>query len=259
MMRDNLGWLLVDATRGQAALVDGTDAGSVLAYCEAIDVILTTIINTHTHPDHIGVNRDLQRQGLLAEMRVIGPCPTTTPTPVPGLTEVVGEGDKFSFGDAEFTTLRTDGHLDGHVCYLVAGAVFCGDILFGCGCGRVFSGPPEKLYASLQRLAGLPPETLVYCAHEYTAANIAFAKTLDPDNQALCAREASVAHIRGAGGCTIPTTVGIELATNPFLRTDTRPIREAVARALPAEPATTAAEVFAAARLLRNGFKQVGV
>lgn len=248
---DNLCWVVELAGTGTAAVVDGPEAGAVLAYCEARGLRLTTVINTHTHFDHIGVNADLQKRGLLEGMRVIGPAKVADA--VPGITERVSDGDTVTLGDATGRVMLTEGHIDGHVSYVFDDVLFCGDTLFCGGCGYLFDGPPEAMHASLQRLAGLDGGTRVCCAHEYTQDNLRFAWSVEPDNEALARRIREVWAIRGRGECTVPSTVGDELATNPFLRTASATLRGHVADALgrsldPDEPAS----VFAATRALKD-------
>ncbi|HEX2878300.1 MAG TPA: hydroxyacylglutathione hydrolase [Polyangiaceae bacterium] len=213
---DNFVWALVAKDGSGVAAVDGPDADAVLALCERLGQPLTTVLNTHTHGDHIGINRDLQRRGLLARLRVIGP--KSVADKVPGINEPVGEGDHVSFGGSDAAVWLTEGHLDGHISFVFPGAVFCGDTLFAGGCGYLFDGPPGKMHASLTRLAQLPGETRVCCAHEYTQDNLRFAWSVDPDNTALAARIRRVWQLRAQGHATVPSTIADELATNPFLR-----------------------------------------
>ena len=180
---DNLIWLLVDPTTRQATAVDGPEAAPVLDYCQRRGLDLCGILNTHTHRDHIGINQALAADGTLHGMRVVG-CRTRADD-IPGITESVDEGDTIEVGETDALILRTEGHIDGHLCYVFDGAVFCGDTMFGAGCGYLFDGPPAKMLNSLQRLAQLPDDTRVCCAHEYTEDNLRFAWMLEPDNAAL--------------------------------------------------------------------------
>ncbi|MEZ4318085.1 MAG: hydroxyacylglutathione hydrolase [Myxococcota bacterium] len=254
---DNLVWVLVSAAAGEAAVVDGPpDATAVLACCEAEGVRLTTVMNTHTHWDHIGINQALEKLGLLAGMRVIGPAGKAAD--VPGLTEPVGEGSTLELFGVPVRVLLTEGHIDGHVSYVLEGAVFCGDTLFAGGCGYLFDGPPAKMARSLQRLCELPGDTLVCCAHEYTEDNLRFAWMVEPDNAALAERIRAVWAIRADGGCSVPSTIEEERATNPFVRGGS-PTLAANVRAF-REPAGTDreshsrsyVEVFAATRALKD-------
>lgn len=213
---DNFVWALVPKDGSGIAAVDGPDAEAVLALCQRVQRPLATVINTHTHGDHIGINRDLEKRGLLAGLRVIGPKKVADK--VPGLTEPVDEGDQIQFGGSAAAVWLTEGHLDGHISFVFRGAIFCGDTLFAGGCGYLFDGPPAKMWTSLQRIAQLPGETLVCCAHEYTQDNLRFAWSVEPQNEALAERIRQTWRRRGAGHPTVPSTIAEELATNPFLR-----------------------------------------
>lgn len=247
---DNLVWLVVSAERGEAAVIDGPGAEEALAACAALGVPLTTVLNTHTHHDHIGVNTDLARRGLLAGLRVVGPRKVAAA--VPGLSEPVDDGDVIELFGVEARVLLTEGHIDGHVSYVVDDALFSGDTLFGGGCGYLFDGPPAKMHASLTRLAALPADTRVFCGHEYTQDNLRFAWSVEPDNAALAERIRRVWATRAAGGCTVPSTIAVERATNPFLRGDSEPLRRRVAEAMPGAPMGTPVEIFAATRALKD-------
>lgn len=248
--QDNFVWLLVAPETGEAAAVDGPDAEGTLAYCAARELRLTTILNTHTHHDHIGINRDLARRGLLASLRVVGPARAAAD--VPGLTEPVDEGDRVQFAGVAGRVLLTEGHIDGHVSYVFDDLLLCGDTLFGAGCGYLFDGPPAAMHASLERLAALPGETHVCCAHEYTLDNLRFAWSVEPDNAALAERIRLARELRAAGGSTIPSTIALERATNPFLRHGSPTVRRNVAAAFPGEPCETPAQVFALTRALKD-------
>jgi hydroxyacylglutathione hydrolase len=215
---DNFVWALVPKNGSGVAAVDGPDAVAVLALCERLQRPLVAVLNTHTHGDHIGINRDLEKRGLLAGLRVIGPKKVAHK--IPGITELVSEGDRICLGGSTATVWQTEGHLDGHVSFVFPGAVFCGDTLFAGGCGYLFDGPPSKMHDSLARLAQLPGDTRVCCAHEYTQDNLRFAWSVDPDNTALAARIHQVWHLRAQGHATVPSTIAEELATNPFLGLD---------------------------------------
>ncbi|MCA9555184.1 MAG: hydroxyacylglutathione hydrolase [Myxococcales bacterium] len=247
---DNLVWILVDPATKTAAAVDGPEAGPVLAYLEARGLTLTTIFNTHTHADHVGINTDLADRGLLANMRVVGAAKARDA--VPGITEAVDEGDTVTFGPVTAKVMLTEGHINGHVSYVFEDVVFCGDTLFAGGCGYLFDGPPAKMHDSLTRLSQLAPETRVCCAHEYTQDNLRFAWSVEPENETLAGRIKDVWARRGKGECVVPSTVADELATNPFLRHHSAPIRGRVAAAYPERDLSSAAEVFAATRQLKN-------
>lgn len=248
--RDNFIWLVVCNATGEAAYVDGPNATPALAYAERQGIRVATILNTHTHPDHIGINRAFATRGELASMRVVG-CGATADA-IPGLSEAVDEGDTIELGNVRAPVWRTEGHINGHISFIFGDVLFCGDTLFAGGCGYLFDGPPATMHASLKRLAGLPPGTRVCCAHEYTEDNLRFAKSIEPDNEALLDRMARVAEARGQGRSTVPSTIGDELETNPFLRTHSATIRESLRREMPQMPLDTDADVFAAARALKD-------
>jgi hydroxyacylglutathione hydrolase len=248
--QDNLVWVVACTKTGEAAIVDGPEAAPVLEHCAAHGLEPRTLLNTHTHPDHVGINRDLAAKGLLARFRVVGPAGTAPP--VPGLTDPVGEGDVVRIGEATARVLLTEGHVDGHVSFSIDDVLFCGDTLFAGGCGYLFDGPPAKMHASLERLARLPPETRVCCAHEYTQDNLRFAYSVEPDNAALVARIRAVWALRAQGECAVPSTVEDELATNPFLRHASEALRANVAAAFPGRALETAVDVFAATRALKD-------
>ena len=247
---DNLIWLAVCTQTGIAAAVDGPEARSVLAYCQEHRIRLTTILNTHTHPDHIGINRDLERTHQLSSLRVVGSA--SRADEIPGITERVREGSRFQLGDASGVVWLPEGHIDGHISFLVDGVLFCGDTLFGGGCGRLFDGPPEKMHASLQRMAKLPGETAVCCAHEYTEDNLRFAWMIDRDNPVLKQRIRGVWAIRRMGGSTVPSTIAEERDTNPFMRVAEPSIQWAVTQHFPEVDARDGAQVLAALRAWKN-------
>ena len=248
---DNLVWVVACAETHQAAVVDGPpDADGVLAFCEAHDLNLTTVLNTHTHWDHIGINKALHTKGLLARMRVFGPA--LAAADVPGLTDPVDEGDTVQLGATTGRVLRTEGHMNGHLSYVFDDVLFCGDTMFAAGCGYLFDGPAEKMHDSLTRLAALPDWTRVCCAHEYTEDNLRFAWSVEPDNEALAQRIRDVWAIRAEGGCAVPSTIGEERATNPFLRHASESLRDQVAKQLPGAALSTPAEIFAATRALKD-------
>ncbi len=210
-LKDNYIWTLRDAKH--AAVVDPGEAGPVLDYLAREQLTLVAILATHHHPDHVGGIDALLKQRM---MPVFGP----RKEPIPGMTHPVTEGDSVSIPElgASFSVLDIPGHTRAHVAYYGLDSLFCGDTLFACGCGRLFEGTPEQMYASLQKLLALPDETKVYCGHEYTLANIQFARAVEPHNEALAAREADEQKLRAVGKPTLPSTVGREKATNPFLR-----------------------------------------
>ncbi len=214
---DNYIWLLHRdrAEDNRATVVDPGDAEPVIERLRADGLTLTAILLTHHHFDHQGGVADLL--AVWPDVLVTAPVDTR----IQPATRRVGEGDKVAppgLG-ATFNVLAVPGHTATHIAYLGEGALFCGDTLFAGGCGRVFDGTFEQLAASLRRIAALPPETRCYCAHEYTLANLGFAEWVEPHNSALAARFAAARELRARGEPTVPSTLALELATNPFLRT----------------------------------------
>ena len=211
---DNYVWTLRNKTH--AAVVDPGEAKPVLDYLGAEKLQLAAILATHHHADHVGGIAELQRHSVPGGVPVYGP----RGEPIATLTQPVGGGDTVSIPQlgVSFDVLDIPGHTRAHIAYYGAGSLFCGDTLFACGCGRLFEGTAEQMYASLGKLASLPDDTKVYCGHEYTLANIGFAKTVEPGNDALRRREVRDRKLREAGRPTLPSTIGEEKATNPFLR-----------------------------------------
>ena len=212
-LSDNYGFLARDEASGRVACIDTPDAGTILRELELLGWSLSLILNTHWHPDHAGGNVELK---AATGAEVIGPAEVERIAPV---DRKVSDGDIVELGDTRFTVIDTGGHTLGHVTYFDAAdqIAFVGDTLFSLGCGRVFEGTAEQMWSSLSRLAALPDETAVYCAHEYTASNARFALSID-DTAALKARAEEVFAARERGEPTVPTTIAREKATNPFLR-----------------------------------------
>jgi len=211
--KDNYIWTL---RRGRsAAVVDPGDAQPVKDYLAREGLELEAILATHHHPDHTGG---------IAALAAQWKCPVYGPKgePIPALTHPVGQDDRFALPTlaAEFAVLDIPGHTRAHVAYYGLASLFCGDTLFALGCGRLFEGTPQQMWTSLLKLRGLPPQTRVYCAHEYTQSNARFAVAVDPDNKALKSRAAQIDATRAKPGHMGLTTLGAERATNPFLRAD---------------------------------------
>lgn len=244
---DNYVPLVRDPATGVVAVVDPADPGPVAEALDRLGWRPSLILNTHHHPDHTGGNLDLKaRYGLT----IVGPRGEADK--IPGIDRAVGEGDEVSIGSITGKVLDVPGHTAGHVAYWFEAAevVFVGDTLFAAGCGRLFEGTPQQMWASLNKLADLPGLTKVYCAHEYTESNIRFALSVDLENPALRVREVSVKAARRLGEPTVPTTIGVELATNPFLRADQR----AIAKELKLSDAPPLA-VFTALRKAKDNFR----
>ncbi len=247
---DNLVWLFVCQRTGAAAVVDGPDAEAALTYAKQHGIEITHVLNTHTHLDHVGINQDLERRGLLAALTVYGPAKMAKE--VPGLTRGVGEGDSIEVGACKARVMLTEGHIVGHVCFVFEDAVFSGDTLFAGGCGRVFTEDYVAMHDGLLRLSQLDPATRVCCAHEYTQDNLRFAYSVEPENDALAQRIRKVWALRGQGGCAVPSTIADELATNPFLRTDSEPLRQHVAQGMPEAVLDSPRAIFEATRRLKD-------
>ncbi len=212
-LSDNYGFLVQDAATGQVASIDSPDAAAILAELATLGWSLNLVLNTHWHADHAAGNADLK---AATGCQVWGPAEVERLTPVD--RKLTG-GDRVALGETTFQVLETGGHTLGHLSYYSAEdqVAFVGDTLFAMGCGRMFEGSPSQMWASLQSLAALPEQTRVYCAHEYTASNARFALAVD-DDPVVRARAEQVFAAREKGEWTVPTTIGLERATNPFLR-----------------------------------------
>ena len=214
-LSDNYIWLVHDPAADQTMVVDPAEAAPVLAEADRRGWLIGQIWNTHWHPDHTGGNAEIKAAtGAL----VIGP--SAEAARIPTLDIAVQEGDTVRLGGHVATVLETPGHTAGHIIFHLPGdaVVFTGDTLFAMGCGRLFEGDAGQMFANMQRLAAFPPETIVYCAHEYTQGNGRFARVAEPGNQAVIERMKQVDAARERGEATVPTTIADERATNPFLR-----------------------------------------
>jgi hydroxyacylglutathione hydrolase len=245
-LHDNYGYLVHDAEAKVTAAIDTPDAAAILAALDERGWKLTHILNTHHHADHAGGNLELkQRTGC----RIVGP--RADAGRIPGIDVQVGDGDAFELGAHRVEVYDTPGHTRGHIVYRLPddGVAFVGDTLFAMGCGRLFEGTPAQMWSSLQKILRWPDSTRLYCAHEYTQSNGRFALTVEPGNQALVDRVAEVARLREAGRPTIPTTLALEKATNPFLRPASTNLRLTVGLA-----GASDVDVFAKTRALKDAF-----
>jgi hydroxyacylglutathione hydrolase len=245
-LQDNYGFLLHDAEAAVTAAIDTPDADAILAALAERGWQLTHILNTHHHSDHAGGNVALkQRTGC----RIVGP--RADAARIPGIDVQVGDGDSFELGSHRVEVLDTPGHTRGHIVYWLPDddAAFVGDTLFAMGCGRLFEGTPAQMWSSLQKIVRWPDSTRLYCAHEYTQANGRFALTVEPENRALADRVQHVARLRAAGRPTIPTTVALEKATNPFVRAASRELQTTLGLV-----GANEVDVFAKTRALKDAF-----
>ena len=214
VLSDNYVWLIHDPASGETAAVDPSVAGPVLDAVEAKGWRLSQVLNTHWHPDHTGGNEAIQ--GATG-------CPITAPAEAERVSKVdhiVAEGDRVRIGGAEAVVWDIPAHTAGHIAYYFEAErmIFVGDTMFAMGCGRLFEGSAEQMYANLQRIAALPADVRIYCGHEYTLANARFAAHAEPGNSDVAERLSKVERLRSDGKITLPTTVAEERATNPFVR-----------------------------------------
>jgi hydroxyacylglutathione hydrolase len=243
-LKDNFGVLVHDPESGATAAIDAPEAPPVEAALKATGWRLTDILVTHHHHDHTGGIEELKQRH---RCRVV--APDAEADGIPDVDETVREGDEVKVGALAARVIETPGHTAGHISYVLPAdkLAFVGDTLFSIGCGRVIEGTPEMMWQSLLKLRALPDDTQIYCGHEYTLANIRFAKTIEPDNAALSAREQEVARMVAARQPTIPSSMGQEKAANPFLRADLPELAKSVGLA-----GSPAWQVFAEIRERKN-------
>jgi hydroxyacylglutathione hydrolase len=246
-LSDNYGVLLHDPASGATASIDAPEAAPVEAALKTTGWKLTDILVTHHHHDHTGGIEALKNK---YKCRVVAPAKEAAK--IPGVDETVREGDKVKVGNLTANVIETPGHTLGHIAYWFHDdkLAFVGDTLFSIGCGRVIEGDPEMMWASLKKLRDLPNDTDIFCGHEYTAANIKFARTVEPNNTALAERDAEAKREIERGLPTIPVTIGEEKKANPFLRADVPEVAAGIG--LAGKPA---AQVFAEIRARKNTFK----
>jgi hydroxyacylglutathione hydrolase len=244
-LSDNYGFLIHDPASGATATIDTPDADEILRQADAKAWRISDIWNTHWHPDHAGGNAAIKAK---TGARVTGPREVERIGAAPD--RIVDEGDRVRLGDIEARVLNVGGHTLGHIAYVLdaENVAFVGDALFSMGCGRLFEGTPEQMWTSLSKIAALPRDTTLYCAHEYTEANAKFAIFFDPINPDLQARVAEVKRLRAEGKPTVPMSLDIELRTNPFLRAPL--LKNSIMK-----PDATDIEAFADLRARKDNFK----
>ena len=244
-LSDNYGYLLHDPASRETACIDTPDADAYLREARAKGWRITAIWNTHWHPDHAGGNANIK-----AATGCTIVAPAIDAPKIEGVDRTLVDGDVVRIGVHDARVIDVGGHTMGHIAYYLpdAGIAFVGDSLFALGCGRMFEGTAPQFWASLSRLKTLPPETTLYCAHEYTQSNASFALHADPDNTALKDYAAEVERKRAAGQPTVPMGLARELATNPFLRADTPEMQARWG-------GNTPPETFAAIRAAKDSFR----
>ncbi|MDR3451054.1 MAG: hydroxyacylglutathione hydrolase [Alphaproteobacteria bacterium] len=248
---DNYIFLVSDRDLGLAMVVDPGDGEVVVRALKARDLHLSLILNTHHHTDHTGGNDLLQRE---YGAPVIGPAKEKSR--IAGMSRAVGHGDIVTFSTLRGEVLATGGHTAGHISYYFPQlkALFCGDVLFSLGCGKLFEGTPAEMWESLKLLRALPDDTQVYAAHEYSEANAKFALAIDKGNEALKARAAEITALRKAGKPTIPALLGNEKICNPFLRADSTELRNSLIKGGIGAADADAAALFGLMRSAKDRF-----
>ncbi len=245
-LKDNYGYLVHEPSSGKTATIDTPEVKPILAALAERGWTLTHILNTHHHFDHAGGNAELKEK---TGCTVIGP--KGEKDKIPGIDRPVGEGDIVELGAARARVIEVPGHTSGHIAYSFdeEHIAFVGDTLFALGCGRLFEGTPQQMWTSLGKLMTLPDDTIVYCAHEYTQANARFALSVEPQNAALVARAKEIDEKRSRGEWTVPTTIGLEKKTNPFLRAASIDLRRTIGL-----EAAKDVDVFAETRKRKDNF-----
>ncbi|MDG3088849.1 hydroxyacylglutathione hydrolase [Vibrio hannami] len=241
---DNYIWLIHNSTEA-CAVVDPGDAAPVLSYIEEHGLTLEAILLTHHHNDHTGGVAALHR--AFPQVKIVGPKNDA----IANLTHSMSEGDQLSLFDVTFSVLDLPGHTNGHIGFFGDNKLFCGDVLFSAGCGRIFEGTTEQMFDSVNKISALPDSTEIYCAHEYTASNIVFALAAEPDNRQLQLYRDEVQQLRSQQKSTIPTSLLREKSVNPFLRTTEPTIIQSVSNRT---KDNSPIEIFAALRQWKNDF-----
>ncbi len=256
LLSDNYGYLLVGPDGKRAAIVDCSEAAPVLREVSRRGLVLEAVLSTHHHWDHVGGNEEVAR--TTPGIRVLGS--RADRTRVPALTEGLADGEEFEVVGVRGRAIYIPAHTSGHLAYFFAQgaaadrpAVFSGDTLFAAGCGRLFEGSPDQMMHSLSKLAALPDETEVYCGHEYTEKNLRFAHDLEPSNRDVGAKLARVRELRASGKPSVPSTIGEEKRTNPFLRWQSPELRATLQARFPGIGDDPVA-IFAKTRELKDGF-----
>jgi hydroxyacylglutathione hydrolase len=246
-LSDNYGFLVRDSATGKVACIDTPDATAILAEAQRLGWQIDEIWNTHWHPDHAGGNQAIEKA-----LGTVSLGPEEVHTRISPLARIVRSGEKVTLGESCAEVIDVGGHTLGHIAFYFAadGVAFVGDALFALGCGRLFEGSAEQAWASLSRLMALPDATTIYCAHEYTAANARFCATIEADNEALNGRIVEITRLRAENLPTVPTSIGLERATNPFVRADLTSVRAAIGVAANAPPH----EAFARVRQMKDQF-----
>lgn len=243
---DNFGVLIHDPETGLTASIDAPEEGPILRALDQRGWTLSHIFTTHHHHDHVDANLALKER---FQCKIIGPLDEALA--IPGLDQAYGDGDTFEFAGRKVEVILTPGHTAGHICYYLPDEklLFAADTLFAMGCGRLFERPAPDMWASFQKLMALPDDTNVYFGHEYTQSNSTFALTIDPSNDALKKRHSDVLATRARGGFTIPTTIALEKATNPYMRVANSDLRAHLGLNDASD-----AEVFAEIRARKDNF-----
>lgn len=246
-LSDNYAFLVRDSATGKVACIDTPDATAILAEAQKLGWHIDEIWNTHWHPDHAGGNQAIEKA-----LGTVSLGPEEVQTRISPLARVVRPGETVTLGGSSAEVIDVGGHTLGHIAFYFADdeVAFVGDSLFALGCGRLFEGTAEQAWNSLSRLMALPDATTIYCAHEYTAANARFCATIETENAALTSRIQEITRLRADNVPTVPTSIGLERATNPFVRADLPSVRVAIGVAADAAPY----EAFARVRQMKDQF-----